>query len=360
MKNAVVQKALQWTVVALFAVLSAESVAAPSTNTLTEGRDFVTIGNLEMKKHTLRSPGICLLPDGRLFAAYCRRPIAKVRREAENGGIAGTYSSDEGRTWTPPEPVFDSARDDEDPAIACTPDGTLICTFVPHRQRGAVGTSLGTHIIQRKPGMTDWSPVVRIAPRYNCSAPVHVLRNGRLVLGLWASDETRYAPASVCASADANKWMPVVLMGEDRPPRLAETDIVERSDGWLYAISRIQNKNPDRTFFYSISQDQGETWDQPVPLDFSGIRPRLLRTSKGAIICAYSVEQVFLRYSLDDGLTFGPAVQVDGAGSNSPSMAELPDGSVMIVYVRRDLFRIRRFQIEDSGVVWKSFAAPTR
>jgi len=360
MKEDVMQRAARWAVFVLFAARAAAEAAAPSEPPLSEGRDFVVFGKDETTKYTLQSPGICALPDGRLFVVYSRQQQGKGRRKPRDGAIEGMYSGDGGRTWSLPEQVIDSARDDQDPATACAPDGTLICTFVPYRERGATGTPLGVHVVMKRPGMQDWTPVVRIAPRCASSSPAHILRDGRLILGLWAAYGTTCVPASISASADAYQWRSTIMMGEDRPPRLAETDIVELANGWLYAMCRIQDKNQDRSFFYSISQDQGETWDQPARLDFSGVRPKLLRTAKNAVFCAYSDEQVLLRCSLDDGTTFGDPVPVDAIGSNSPSMTALPDGSVMIVYAHINLFRVRRFQVEDSGVVWKTFAPPAQ
>ncbi len=335
----------------------AQGAAVSEPVQLIEGRDYTTVGKEEIASATLRDPSLCRMLDGRICLVYCRIPKIKVRREFQNGAIVAVYSADEGQTWSAPEIIFDSARDDESPSIASTPDGTLVCSFVPHREKGAVGTSLGTHVLTRKPGVTAWSPVMRIAPRYDCSSPVHLMRDGRLILGLSANDETQCAPASVCASPDGTQWEPVVMMGENRPPRLAETDIVERSDGWLFAVCRTQVKNPTAHLYYSISQDAGATWDRPIPLGFVGKRPKLLRTPNASLICAYEDEAVFFRYSKDEGLTFNPPVGVDGPTASAPSLALQADGSVLIAYIRHDLVRIRRFQIEESGPAWKTFTA---
>ena len=101
-------------------------------------------------------PDVCRLADGRLFCVFYAGygHVAMPTEALPNGGrVSGCYSSDEGRTWTPAQTVFDGPDDDRDPSITQLSDGRLACAFFTLRKKGegyrGIGTWLLHDVLQR-------------------------------------------------------------------------------------------------------------------------------------------------------------------------------------------------------------------
>ena len=117
----------------------------------------------------------------------------------------------------------------------------------------------------------------------------------------------------------------------------------------------------------AISTDRGRTWSPSQPLDFIGHSPYLLRVAQsGIILLAYrgyhtlsvsSGNYTAVRYSLDECKTWSKPVQVDAFGGAYPSMVNLKDGSVLIVYYEEgpcSSIRAKRFRASRAGIEWLS------
>lgn len=300
-------------------------------------------------------PDVCRLADGRLicvfYAGYghVALPNATLPR---GGRIACCYSSDEGRTWSSPETIYDGPDDDRDPSVVQLADGRLLLNFFSLRKSeeppGYRG--LGSWLIESSDGGQTWTEPRPLSATHYCSSPIRQLRSGRLIVGLYVQAEG-VSQGSVAFSDDGGRtWQPEVLIDNGGMKLDAETDLIELPEGTLVAAQR-----PEMAF--SRSSDQGATWTVSEPVGFAGHCPYFLRTTTGPVVLAYRLPQTSLRFSRDECQTWSENVVVDDVGGAYPSMVNLQDGSVLIVYYEEGAgsnIRARRFRIGIDGVEWLS------
>lgn len=298
-------------------------------------------------------PDICRLTDGRLFCVFYAGygHVALPNDKLPKGGrIAGCYSSDEGKTWTPAVTLYDGPEDDRDPSIVQLADGRLLCTFFSLRKSdqppGYEG--LGSWLIESADGGKTWSEPRQLSATHYCSSPIRVLSSGRLILGLYVQNKD-ISQGSVIFSDDGGRtWQPEVLIDNAGMKLDAETDLIELRDGTLFAAQR-----PEMAF--AKSTDGGASWSVSKPMGFAGHCPYFLRTSSGAIVLAFRLPQTSLRFSRDEAETWSENVVVDDVIGAYPSMVNLKDGSVLIVYYEEGAssnIRARRFEVGDAGLKW--------
>ncbi len=313
-------------------------------------------------------PDVCRLQDGRLMAVFYAGygHVALPNAQLPKGGrIAYCTSADEGHSWSPAQTLFDSPDDDRDPSIVQLKNGRLICNFFGLRKGSAGGPAyvgLGTWIVISDDLGKTWSAPRRIYDEtYYCSSPVRELSSGRLILGLYRENPS--AGAVGISDDGGNTWSKVVNIDNAGHQLDAETDVIELADGRLWAAERSSHS----PLCCAISTDRGQTWSPSQPLDFIGHSPYLLRVAQsGIILLAYrgyhtlsvsSGNYTALRYSLDECKTWSKPVQVDAFGGAYPSMVNLKDGSVLIVYYEegpRSSIRAKRFRASRAGIEWLS------
>ena len=298
-------------------------------------------------------PDVCRLADGRLFCVFYAGygHVALPNEKLPKGGrIAGCYSSDEGKTWTPAVTLYDGPNDDRDPSVVQLADGRLLCTFFSLKKSdqppGYEG--LGSWLMESSDGGQSWSEPRQLSATHYCSSPIRVLSNGRLILGLYVQDKT-VSQGSVIFSDDGGRtWQPEVLIDNAGMKLDAETDIIELRDGSLFAAQRPVMAS-------AKSKDDGASWTASKQMDFAGHCPYFLRTNTGEIVLAYRLPQTSLRFSRDEAETWSENVLVDEVGGAYPSMVNLKDGSVLIVYYEEgdgSNIRARRFQLDATGLKW--------
>ncbi len=299
-------------------------------------------------------PDICRLSDGRLMSVFYAGygHVSLPNEELPRGGrISYATSDDEGRTWSDPGTLYDGPDDDRDPSIAQLRNGQLICNFFSLRKeegRGRRWKGLGTWTVSSGDLGKTWSEARQIYADYYCSSPIRELTDGRLILGLY-KETSGSAQGAVGISDDGGKtWRPAVDIDNAGVRLDAETDVVELADGTLYAAQRP-------AMCYAVSKDRGETWTVSKPMGFPGHCPYFLRTRDGIILLAHRVPSTSLHYSLDECKTWSDNVVVDTVGGAYPSMVNLDDGSVLIVYYEEGAgssIRAKRFRATPDGIQW--------
>jgi len=326
--------------------------AGDASPPLVRGEDFLTIVRNSGAGGYEAFPDIAHLNDGRLmvvhYAGYSH--ISMPNDVWPMGGrISYVLSSDEGMTWSEPHVLLDTPQDDRDPSIARLKDGRLICNFfnVP---------SGDVFVTTSADNGTTWNTEQMVTKRFATSSPVRQLASGRLVLPMYRS---------VALSDDQGKTWRTIEIPSATPEAagvdLTEADVVELSDNQLYAVHRTDDGSPMR---YTTSTDGGETWSQARSLSFQGHSPYLLLTKSNILVLGYRgvlEDDRFdtqLRYSKDNGKTWSDACRIDDLIGAYPSMIELDDGSVFVVYYEEGAgsdIRARRFRIDNDGLRWLKF-----
>ncbi len=299
-------------------------------------------------------PDICRLPDGELFCVcysgywHVSTPNASWPK---GGRITAVRSKDDGRSWSKPAVIVDTAGDDRDPSVARLNDGTLLVNwFVPRKDR------LDMLIARSADGGHSWSEPAKIDPNskysFACSSPIRQLADGSLILGLYHENpKANLAFGATIKSYDGGKtWKDLALIGEKSGIYLdAETDVVQLNNGKLLAALRSSYVD----MHYALSADDGKTWSEPHSFGFKGHSPYLLRHSSGVILLGHRVPATALHWSADDGKTWHGLVQIDTVPGAYPSMVELPDHSVYCVYYEEGAhssIRGMRLHVSTSGV----------
>ena len=289
----------------------------------------------------------------------------------KGGRLCIVRSSDEGKTWSKPEAIYDDADDNRDPHIAQLDDGTIAVTFFSWRYkpdatrlesfRDYTGKFFrancdlsGVQMITSRDGGKTWDAKARtIFPDWVVSAPVRQLKDGTCILGLYGKGkaDSKISVGGSARSPDRGKtWeQPVAI---ENPPGVsldAETDIIELREGRLLAALRHSKDN----MHFATSADAGKSWSRAADIGFKGHCPHFTRLSSGEILLATRIPQTELRVSRDDGKTWQGPFRIDDVFGAYPATVELKDKSVLVVYYTEgndSHIRARRFKLTDNGI----------
>ena len=159
-------------------------------------------------------PDVCRTTSGELlcvfYAGYghVSDPSAKLPRGAR---IALCRCRDDGRTWSPAETVVDTPIDDRDPSIVALPNGELLVTFMTYDTSRKSGTHQVFSVRSADDGRT-WSPPEPIPTPFTqleaISTPPRLMPDGRLLLtpyGNNTGDPRSYKHAAVLESRDLGR-----------------------------------------------------------------------------------------------------------------------------------------------------------
>ncbi|MCA1964990.1 MAG: glycoside hydrolase, partial [Prosthecobacter sp.] len=291
------------------------------------------------------------------------------------GQVWGMTSRDEGKTWTFPQVLLDSATDDRDAGALETARGTLLITTFTSLAyepvlKGALGgkaspylpegrldawkaaharlndderkAELGQWLIRSTDGGRTWSS--RIPTIVNSPHGPIQLKDGRL---LYAGKElwTQARKIGVCESKDDGQswqWLAEIPTrpGDDATKSYHELHAVEAADGTL--LAHIRNHNPENQgeTLQSESRDGGKTWSVPHPIGVWGLPSHLLRLRDGRLLMTYGHRRPPFgnqaRVSSDHGKTWGEPILLSGDGKGGdlgyPSTVELSDGTLLTVW----------------------------
>lgn len=330
-------------------------VASGAYGDLAVGQDYVMVCTDAGLGAYEAFPDVCRLKDGRLFcvfyAGYGHVSLPNAEHP-KGGGVAGCFSSDEGKTWTPVQVVYDGPNDDRDPSIVQLSDGRILCNFFTLKPKeGGKWDGLGSWLVESSDGGKTWSEPRCISSDYYCSAPIREMPDGTLVLGVYRETSNDANGAVVLSGDHGQTWSKAVDIDNGGLRLDAETDVIRLKDGKWYAAQRTASES----MRYSISEDNGKTWSVSKPMGFPGHCPYLHRTPEGIILCAHRLPKTSLHYSLDECQTWSPNVDVDVVGGAYPSMATLKDGNILIVYYEegdKSSIRARKFHVDKDSLTW--------
>ncbi len=297
-------------------------------------------------------PDVVRLDNGELlcvfYAGYAH--VSKPAPQLPNGGrVCAVRSKDNGLTWSNATIVYDDKYDNRDPHIAQLADGTVLCTFFS-LDFDETGNYLrkGIYLVRSEDNGHTWSEPLCIKPNFVGSAPVRQLPDGSLIITLYTGDHGHFRTAVTRSFDGGFTWDEPVFLTTEADGSNDEADVVLLKSGKLLAAIRP-------TMNYTTSDDLGKTWTPVKPMGFEGHAPYFLYTSNGVLLLAHRLPNTALHYSLDDGQTWQGPVVVDNVIGAYPSMQELPDGTVIIVYYQEgegsDIFA-KFFKADQSGITF--------
>ncbi|HID77361.1 MAG TPA: DUF1080 domain-containing protein [Planctomycetaceae bacterium] len=282
-------------------------------------------------------PDVCRTRSGELLCvfyagfAHASPPSDRLPRGAR---IAMCRSKDDGLTWSPAETVVDTPIDDRDPSIIELPSGDLLVSFMNFDLRRTTGTHQAFTVRSSDAGKT-WSKPKPIDTPFTqleaVSTPPRLMPDGRLLLTVYGNnrgDPRSYKHAAVLESRDEGRSWTTLSEIKSTEHLLLEPDLVRLPDGRLLVMMR-----PALT--WSESSDGGHTWTDPRPVGIQGDCPYLLLTSKDVLLCGIrhrDTVSTAVLYSPDFGRTWRGPTTIDTVPGAYPSMVELPDGRILVVY----------------------------
>jgi hypothetical protein len=317
------------------------------------------------------APNVALLPDGRLLCVWFSGPYEASVHQA----ILAAYSEDEGRTWSPADVFHDfPRRSDFDPALLVDGQRTWAFfsagrwtryPFVSDEKENVGERSFQIYFKTSDDSGRTWSPAHE-APTgrgFNCRNNGIRLRSGPLVLPV---TRLRGNHAGLLVSPDRGKsWrmaggVVTTPMGEDEPA------VVELNSGAVLMVLRTSGGRLWRT----KSSDLGETWSAPeqTALEAPASSHSLFRLRDGRIALTHNASPkvrtpLTMRLSEDDGESWGPPLELASApawkpGSREsrrqvsyPSVAQLPDGALVVVWADIGISDTEQYGIIQSARV---------
>jgi hypothetical protein len=286
------------------------------------------------------------------------------------GRMVCVFSHDNGRTWGESTVMVDTDGDDHDGHLALLKDGRLLCNYfceIYYRQENGKRVRVKDQntepkqsdvcIIESKDGGKTWGQprVVATCWQY-CSATagsIIELPTGHLIVPVYGWEkEFKNAGVGVVRSEDGGKtWGPVTLIVSGLPYGEAnEMGLVRLRDGRTLGLIRNRMSQV-------LSDEDGKTWTRPAPIGIPGDAPCMIQLRSGALVCGIRMKAekkgTGVIVSNDAGKTWRGPHAVDTVGGAYPGLAELPDGSIYIVYYEEgkgSKIRGARFRLIDDGI----------
>jgi sialidase-1 len=300
-------------------------------------------------------PDVCKMKNGDLICVlYAGNSHISMPTDSLplGGRLSYCISTDEGKNWSLAKTFFDGPDDDRDPSIAKLKNGKLICSFFSLRKSQTSDSllNMGTWVTFSNRKGRRWKKPILVSRHYYCSSPVRQLSNGRLILGLYTDIDGKSRGAVSYSDNGGRTWSKEIDIDNAGFKLDAETDIIQLIDGSLYAIQRP-------TMAASKSFDRGQTWTVSEQVGFGGHAPYLHRTTSGAIILSHRLPGTSMKISTDEAISWSENIIIDEVHGAYPSMVNLSDGSVLVVYYEEgngSNIRAKRFRINGVNVQWLS------
>jgi hypothetical protein len=255
-----------------------------------------------------------------------REVVAVLRGGAGHVGITGRLelvrSRDCGATWLPPSVIASSDRDDRNPAVGVTREGTLVVAY--HHQgsydeQGRYNRTLAivdTLVIRSHDGGHSWEH-----PRRLDFEPL----NGR----------SPYGPMLSFPDGTIGMCIYGMPMGDDRP--------------WHV---------PHYAAYLLRSSDGGRTWGDPSLVAQGFGETAFLRLRDGELLAALrsaaSPPNVYIARSADDGRTWSAPLLATEPGEHPADLTLLSNDWVLMTYGhRRQPFGVQGMVSRDRGKTWE-------
>jgi sialidase-1 len=252
-------------------------------------------------------PVLSLTPDGGVMAV--------LRGGAGHLGLDGRIevirSRDMGHTWSPPQVVADTERDDRNPALGLSRQGTLILAYhaqgtyddngiwqpIPHSPADNVPTDI---LVTRSHdgGLTWETPYPLGCHDLHSGSPfgkIVTLNNGTLIMGIYGGPHPGLLGERMAEMGDSPYCSYLVRSYDDGltwgepsviAPQMNETGLIALADGDLLAVTR--GDKPVEPMHVTRSSDGGRTWSSPVQLTGTRQHPAdLVQLSDGSLLLTY-------------------------------------------------------------------------
>lgn len=310
-------------------------------------------------------PTVARLKDGRIAVAASGFRLAHV---CPFGKAVISYSTDEGKTYTAPAPIIDTALDDRDAGLCPFGKSGLIITsfnntvdFQRDVQMTHPNKDYKDYILAYLDTITPAQESEYLGYTYKisndngvtfsklCKSPITSphgpieLKNGTV---LWVGTCYSENAANRIQAYKINTDGTCELVGEI-PPVCADGEThdydepyaFETGDGTIICHIRMDDIF---TLYQTESSDGGKTWSQPHRLlpDNGGAPAHIMRHSSGTLIVTYGYRQepysIKAMFSNDGGKTWGnetvicPGLKTHDIGY--PSTVELADSSLITVF----------------------------
>lgn len=308
-------------------------------------------------------PDVCKLADGSLYSIFYSGygHVSLPNEKWPKGGrVMAVRSKDEGKSWSQPEVIIDTDRDDRDPSVVQLKNGDLLANWFTY-QPDLEDKKDRIHVLtsRSKDAGKTWSSPAEItipSPLWAaCSAPIRQIADGSLILGLYhvTLDEKHAFGSTIKSYDNGDTWTDYAPIDPDGGVKLdAETDVITLKDGRFLAALRGDG---EVHLHFSESNDRGKTWGKVRDSGFKGHCPYLMRHSSGLILLGVRLPQTSLYWSADEGATWsGPLIVDEEHHGAYPSMVELTDGSVLFVYYEEgegSSIRAARLAVEEGKVL---------
>ena len=295
------------------------------------------------------------------------------------GWVEVMRSKDDGRTWSWPEVLIDSAIDDRDAGVCETSNCSILVTtftstaYEPILTRAEAAASgsesawpaeklarwraansrigkaereslLGCWMIRSSDGGLIWSAPFRV-PVNSPHGPI-ALSDGRIFYAgkqLWERDH-RNGVAESSDDGQTWRWLAEIpTRPGDNAADYHELHAVETSDKRLIVQIRNHNQANSGETLQCESSDGGKSWTTPHSIGVWGLPSHLLRLKDGRLLMTYGHRRKPFgnqaRISEDQGRTWSEPIPIsqEGAGGDLgyPATAQLGDGSLVSVWYEK-------------------------
>ena len=281
------------------------------------------------------------------------------REEASTGKMSAlvTRSADDGRTWSMPEPVSDSAGASLRGRLHLFPDGKF--RYLSMRDEQYYIQEVSDDVSSfAEPKRLALGPTPKGVPSLHWGPQVFTnLADGTTVMFLYGGHVSSVKEANIhtwgshhcqayasCSRDNGYTWSELKNIdgatdGNGEPVEgsfdLTEVCGVETEQGKIMALIRPIYS----PWMWEVwSKDGGASWGPCMRGPFPGYAtPNMLKTSSGAILVAHRLPGLTIHASFDGGITWDEGTTIDSALWVMGSMLEVrPD---LVLYVHNDSFR---------------------